>query len=432
MPPNILYLHSHDTGRCVQPYGAHVPTPHLQRFAEQGVVFRQAFSAAPTCSPSRAALLTGQCAHACGMIGLAHRGFSLRDPRSHLASVLRAAGYHTALIGVQHEATDPATLGYSTVVPLPERDAAHVAPAAARFLAGAPQEPFFLSVGFSETHRDYPPPEPPDDPRWCRAPAPLPDAPEIRYDMAAFRTSARRLDAGMGAVLEALDTAGLAANTLVVLTTDHGIAFPRIKCNLTDPGIGVMLMLRGPGGFSGGRVLDALVSQVDVFPTLCACSGVEPPAGVEGRSLVPLVGGEAATVRDAVFAEVTYHAAYEPLRCARTRRWKYIRRFGERSRPVLPNIDDSPSKTLFLQNGWGERLLPSEELYDLFVDPCEAHNLAADPAAAEPLAEMRTLLGDWMARTDDPLLRGPVPLPRGAAVNDPDGISPREPVITAD
>jgi arylsulfatase A-like enzyme len=77
--PNILYIHSHDTGRYVQPYGHAIPTPNLQRLAEQGVLFRQAYSAAPTCSPSRAGLLTGQCAHSSGMLGLAHRGFSLRD-----------------------------------------------------------------------------------------------------------------------------------------------------------------------------------------------------------------------------------------------------------------------------------------------------------------------------------------------------------------
>ena len=82
--PNVLYIHSHDTGRYVQPYGHAIPTPAMQRLAEQGVLFRQAFSAAPTCSPSRAGLLTGQCAHSAGMIGLAHRGFSLHDYGRHI------------------------------------------------------------------------------------------------------------------------------------------------------------------------------------------------------------------------------------------------------------------------------------------------------------------------------------------------------------
>lgn len=95
--PSILYIHSHDTGRYVQPYGHNVPTPNIQRLAEQGVLFRQSFCAAPTCSPSRAALLTGQCAHFNGMLGLAHRGFSLDDYHQHIIHTLRQAGYQYGL-----------------------------------------------------------------------------------------------------------------------------------------------------------------------------------------------------------------------------------------------------------------------------------------------------------------------------------------------
>src|SRR5881275_1863276 len=83
--PNILYIHSHDSGRYLQPYGHSVPTPNLQKLAAEGVLFRRAFSAAPTCSPSRAALLTGQCSHSCGMLGLVNHGFTLAHPEHHLA-----------------------------------------------------------------------------------------------------------------------------------------------------------------------------------------------------------------------------------------------------------------------------------------------------------------------------------------------------------
>ena len=100
--PNILYIHSHDTGRWIQPYGCAVPTPNLQRLAEGGVLFRQAFCAAPTCSPSRAALVTGTYPHCNGMMGLAHRGFSLNDYNHHVLHTLRACGYYSALSGVQH------------------------------------------------------------------------------------------------------------------------------------------------------------------------------------------------------------------------------------------------------------------------------------------------------------------------------------------
>ena len=100
--PNILYIHSHDTGRYLQPYGHAVPTPNLQRLAERGLLFRRAYCAAPTCSPSRAALLTGQSPHSAGMLGLANRGFVLRDFGQHIIHTLKRAGYTSALAGIQH------------------------------------------------------------------------------------------------------------------------------------------------------------------------------------------------------------------------------------------------------------------------------------------------------------------------------------------
>src|SRR5207249_6932868 len=132
-----------------------------------------------------------------------------------------------------------------------------------------------------------------------------------------------------------------------------------------DRGIGVLLIVRGPGGFDGGRVSDALVTQLDLFPTICELAGVEPPGWVRGRSLLPLVRGEAEELNDAVFAEVNFHAAYEPQRAVRTRRYKYIRRFEtSHDGPVLANIDDSPSKDLLLAHGLAGRAVPEEELYD--------------------------------------------------------------------
>jgi arylsulfatase A-like enzyme len=126
--PNILYIHSHDTGRYIQPYGFDVPTPNLQKLAGEGILFRQAFDAAPTCSPSRAALLTGQCPHNNGMLGLAHRGFSLNDYNQHMIHWLRPHGYRSTLIGVQHIAKDPHVIGYDEVVETGGVHVAQVAP----------------------------------------------------------------------------------------------------------------------------------------------------------------------------------------------------------------------------------------------------------------------------------------------------------------
>jgi len=428
-PLNIVYIHSHDSGRYLSPYGHTVPTPNLRKLAAEGILFRRAFSAAPTCSPSRSALLTGQCPHQNGMLGLAHRGFSMTDYRRHMLYRLRDAGYRSVLAGLQHIAAKPETIGYDDLLRPRSNRAADVAPGAVDFLNRKPKEPFFLDIGFQETHRAFPQPTAEDDPRFIQPPAPMPDTPATRADMAAFHASARNLDRGVGQVLEAIERNGLASNTLVISTTDHGIAFPRMKCNLTDAGFGVSLILRGPGLFGGGKVCDAMVSHIDLFPTLCDTLGLSGPGWLEGRSLLPVLRGERAEVNDEIFAEVSYHASYEPQRAVRTQRYKYIRRFGGRTAPVLPNCDDGPSKSLWLDSGWRQQSLAQEQLYDLIFDPNEQNNLAAQPG--KTLDDMRSRLDRWMHRTNDPLLKGPVPAPPGAKVNPVDGTSPTEPVVDA-
>jgi N-sulfoglucosamine sulfohydrolase len=428
--PNILYLHSHDTGRFIQPYGHQVPTPNIQRLADQGLLFRKAFCAAPTCSGSRSALLTGEYPHTNGMMGLAHRGFALHDYSHHIVHTLREAGYWSGLIGEQHLSKDPSVLGYDHVIESDTNHVDYVAPAAVDLLAQAPPEPFFLSVGFFETHREYFEPTSVRDALYSLPPDNLPDTPETRRDMASYKASARSLDQGAGSVLNALDEHDLADDTLVILTTDHGLAFPGAKGTLYDRGIGVLLIMRGPGGAHGGRVSNALVSHVDIFPTICELAGIERPARLQGRSLLPVMRREVEDVNDAVFAELTYHAAYEPVRAVRTERWKYIRRFGDRLKPVLPNVDDSPTKDLLVAEGWADVELPREALHDLRFDPVEAHNLIDAPHCAEIAEEMRERLDEWMRATEDPLLDGPVPAPEGAELNGPDQVSPAEPVGT--
>src|SRR3954453_22442347 len=188
-PSNILYLHSHDTGRYVQPYGHPVPTPNIQHIADQGVLFRQAFCAAPVCSGSRAALLTGQCTHASGMLGLAHRGYRLAHPHRHIVHVLREAGYWSGLIGEQHVSVDPADVGYDEVVELDSSRVRNVAPAATELIATRASEdsPFFMSVGFFETHREFFEPSSLRDALFSRPPENIVDAPATRRDMASFK-----------------------------------------------------------------------------------------------------------------------------------------------------------------------------------------------------------------------------------------------------
>jgi arylsulfatase A-like enzyme len=434
--PNIVYLHSHDSGQYCQPYGHDIPTPNLQRLADEGVLFRQAFSQAPTCSPSRAALLTGQAAHNAGMLGLAHRGWSLHDYRQVMIHTLHAAGYRSILAGVQHIARDPAMIGYDLILPFPAPQpndprhmtelARNVAARAVNFLAGRPSQPLFLYLVFRETHRPSSVNRSDTEPVNVDPPTPIPDAPETRRDMADYIASARDMDAGVGLVLDALDEYGLADDTIVISTTDHGIAFPDMKCSLRDDGWRVSMIIRGPG-FPVGMTCDAMISQIDLFPTLCDLLGLDRPDWLQGRSFLPVVAGEAAEINEEVFAEVSFHAAYEPKRAVRTKRWKYIRRFDDRTTPVLPNCDDGPSKSYWLANGW--RSVPiaePEALYDLVFDPAERNNLAREPAHRATMKDKRNRLERWMKRTDDPLLKSPIPLPAGYITTSPDAVSPDE------
>lgn len=429
--PNILYVHSHDTGRWVQPYGHAVQTPNIQHLAEEGVIFRKAFCAAPTCSGSRACLLTGQYAHSNGMVGLAHRGFSLKDYRHHVVHTLRKHGYWSALVGEQHISKRPDVIGYDEVFKISTNHVDDVTPVTLDILKRKDlRQPFFLSVGFFEAHREFFPPGSPKKSNYVAPPPNLPDTPETRRDTAAFHASLGSLDRGVGIVLDGLDAAGLSENTLVICTTDHGIPFPGGKATLYDRGLAVMLIMRGPGGFLGGRASDALVSHIDFFPTICDLVGIERPDWLQGESLLPLVNGEAEEIRDAIFAEKTYHVAYEPERCVRNHRYKYIRRFDEgHPTPVLANTDDGPSKDLLIERGWADRPIPEEQLYDLTFNPNETRNLAYDPALADVLQEMRGRLKTWMAETEDPLLDGPVPAPKGAEFNLPNQLSAGDPVV---
>jgi arylsulfatase A-like enzyme len=437
-PINLLLLHSHDTGRCLQPYGYDVQTPAIQALAGESAVFRQAFCLAPSCSPSRASMLTGQYPHVCGMFGLANPpdGFALHNDEHHLSRFLRDQhGYQTVLCGVQHEARPPKAsledLGYQQLHGIEEADLRRHDPhlPAAAFLDGRPEGPWFMSVGFTETHRDNPeggvrhtydagtPSFDQLDGRWRRPPGWLPDTPETRQDWASFGYGAKRLDEKVDHVLQALQRSGQAERTLVILTTDHGIAWPHGKGNLTDAGLGVALMMRGPGGpegsvLGGGRVFDAMVTHLDVYPTVCEVLGLEPPGWLQGRSLLPLVRGvrgEVDRLHEAVFAEQNAHAGFfDPQRSVRTDRHKYIRRGGDRHIRI---VDPGPTNQLMRDAGFVQQPAGRELLYDLLLDPNEVRPVTDDPAYGEVLDEMRGRLGRWMQRTDDPFREGRVPRP---------------------
>jgi len=420
--PNILIIITHDTGRHLGCYGRKVDTPNLDRLADEGVLFTNFFCTAPQCSPSRASLLTGRYPHNHGLIGLTHRGFRLNMNEPFLPALLAQAGYSTYLFGFQHESPDPYLLGYQKVFRAKSNSCLDVAPLVLDFLAKKPKEPFFVMIGFFETHRPFPEYEGTvDDIEGFPY---LPDVEDIRRDIASLNILVRRVDDKVGDILKAVDDADLRDDTLIVFTTDHGVAFPGAKATLFDPGIEVSMLIRGPGGFEGGKRIDMLLSNLDFAPTILDLCGIPIPTKMQGRSMLPVIRGESDRLHDWIFVEQTYHAAYDPLRGVRTERFKYIRSFEKRPFWFPPNVDGGFSKEVARRLGYFSKPRPSEMLFDLHADPIERENLAADPSYSDVLRKMRAILEDWMRRTADPLLKGYVPPPLGAKVTPPDSYTP--------
>lgn len=431
---NFIYIHTHDSGREMQPYGIAANNPALMRLAKSSVLFRNAHCVAPTCSPSRAAMLTGITAHNSGMYGLAHRGFSLNDYTQHLGNYLTTQGYYTALIGVQHEAKDPSVIGYS------ETHADHVIKGKPPIISDARSlelateflhrrknnpEPFFLSFGLRSTHRKFMKTDESSD-GFVKLPYPISDNKQNRHDYCEYLKTLDIVDKCVGSILDTIDNLGMENDTAILFTTDHGIAFPQMKGTLYDSGTGVALMLKIPG--KRPKVTDALVSHLDVFPTVCDILGVQKPKWLQGKSLIPIIDGETDEINDRIFSETTYHATYEPARAVRTNSAKLIRFFEEDTKIRFPNIDASACKDTFLSSPFAHMQRPREMLFDLIADPCERVNLVNEPEYRDLYLELSAILDEHMKETNDPLLQGPLELRDPWTMNRTDALDPDDDV----
>lgn len=439
--PNVLIIHAHDLGRHSEVYGYGTRTPALRRFAEGATVFNDAWSTAPTCSPSRAALLTGRYPHEVGMLGLAHLGFSLERRDLHLSRRLKDEGYRTCLCGVQHEVPDHSMLDYDSVIGAdPEapyrpdfdpvswdrENGAAVRAFLSETAADAP--PWFLFWGLFEPHRPFG-----EVPAAAQrsVPAGLPDAPAIRGEYAAFDAAVERVDTIIGSVLDALAKRNRDEDTIVVVTSDHGIDFPRYKCTLSPGGLGVHLIMRLPGQTTGVRS-DVPVSTVDVVPTILEAIGIDEASDQtpwRGVSLLPLWDTPTRPVRRYTFAEINYHVAYDPARSVYDGRYHYVEYHHDDDGAVLPNIGDSATKALLFPDKTSRSALsptllpPRRGLYDLWFDPLQNNNLVDTESEQPTVHRLRETLSAWMSETDDPLVDGAVPAPDGAAVASRDAYS---------
>jgi N-sulfoglucosamine sulfohydrolase len=434
-PYNVVLIHCHDLGRFLGTYGIEsVRSPHLDGLASESVVFDQAYAAAPQCSPARAALVTGKYPQRNGVLGLTHAPFNwdLTNPKDHIAHHLSSQGYGTALVGVQHESKVLADdvvarrLGFDRVQTGGMADVVADRGIAALDELAASANPFYLQVGFYEPHRipgerDQPGVMgflgdhiEPDSSLGVTVPRYLHDDEEAREEVAELQGAVSFMDSQVGRVLDAIDRRGLRDTTLVIFTTDHGLALPRAKCSLYDPGLEVALFVRAPfrPGWSGVRV-DGLVSHVDVRPTILELLQLPAETGRDGVSLVSVVE-TGAPASEHIYGQLTYHNYYDPKRSVRSERHKLIVNFTSAPLPMDPT--QSWVRRTMPGDIWhdGMRTTSPMELYDLASDPVEMHNLADDPAHAPTIASLGGALMKWMREVDDPLLAAAVTSPHHA------------------
>lgn len=417
--PNILLITTHDLGTHLGCYGwdPALPTPYLDRLATEGVRFENHFCTAPYCSPSRGSIITGKYPHVNGLMGLVNLGWDIPDTNRFLPALMKRAGYEAVLFGLQHVAEDPARLGYDHISERGKYGCRVVAPLVVDHLkrrAHQPQRPFFIEVGFSEVHRPYGDLEQIPVREEDIRPLPfLKDTPGLRMDMAMFYENIRRMDQAVGRILAALECLGLTENTIVVFTTDHGIAFPRAKATLYDPGIRTTLLMRWPEGMQGGRSIPALVSNVDLFATLVEIAHGSLPDGCNGQSFLRVLRGESAEARTAVFAEKNT-SPDDIKRCIRTTRYKYIQNHSQGPQLALPT-DIETSATRRDMGDDHLSLRPPVELYDLADDPWEQVNLAGREAYSTVEENMNARLQRILEETQDPVILGTIPRPQREA-----------------
>ncbi|RUL89325.1 sulfatase family protein [Tautonia sociabilis] len=412
-----------------------IRTPNLDRLSSEGMRFDRAFLTCSSCSPSRSSLITGRYPHATGAEEL---HWPLPAEQVTFVERLREAGYFTAAAGKWHlgdavkdrfdEVREANPRGFQLA---PEDEAGGVSDRLGFDAEGAAQagcdqwvavlrdrpkdRPFFLWLAALDPHRDYqegtiPEPHTPED---VVVPPYLPDTPEVRRDLALYYDEIARLDHYVGEVLKELDRQKEAANTLVLFISDNGRPFPRCKTTVYDSGIRTPMIARWPGRITPGVVSRAMISSVDLAPTILSVAGIEPGPTIQGRDASALFEEPTARIRPFVFAEHNWHDYAARKRAVRSERYKYIRN-EDAQLPLTPPADAvrSPTFTELRRLRDAGVLEPHqsacftvpravEELYDMEADPHELVNLATDPRYAGLLAELREALDAWAAETDD-------------------------------
>ncbi len=447
--PNIIWIIGEDMGPELGCYGdTNAITPHMDRLAREGARYTHCFTHAPVCAPSRSGLITGRYPTT---IGTHHMRSQLLKPPPMFTEYLKKAGY---------------TICWPTKAGFGKTDFNFEIPPNAfdvrtDWTQKKPTEPFFGFFNITWSHEskiradaetfakltEKLKPNERHDPKKMIVPPYHPDAPEVRRDLANYYDLVTAVDKKMGDVLATLEKWGIASNTVVILTGDHGRGLPRSKRWVYDSGIHVPLMVRWPGKIKAGEVRDDLVSFIDFAPTMMSLAGVQSAAGIlsgdsqsrndsphlpsgtrphvpggtnDAKTFYPPMQGivflgEPAQKRKYIFAaRDRMDETYDRIRAVRDTQFKYIRNF-EPQLPYAQRItygEEMPTMQVWRKwNAEGklndaQKLFfaptkPKEELYDCNADPHEIDNLVGNKKHETKLKELRTALDNWIVETHD-------------------------------
>ena len=435
---NVLLITVDDLGLQMSAYGDSViETPSLDALAASGVQFEVAYVAQASCSPSRSAIFTGLYVHSNGQFGLTNASDFSLHPHLHdatIPNILKRAGYRTGIIGKLH--VDPEDkFQWDVRSRVNARDVKGMAEFSEEFIGDGEEAPFFLMVNYTDPHA-YRERDPETSavigdwtfldrfegiPETLVAPSekmvfPFQriDTPEQRERVAGYYNEVRRVDIGVGLLLDALNRQGHSDDTLVILTGDHGPPFDRGKTTVYEGGLRVPFLVRWPGVSKPARS-KAMVSTVDILPTILDATGAPAAVEMHGVSLRPVLEEPDAHLRDYLVGEFHMHGApWFPRRAIRDSRYKLIHNLLADTASPRTGIDGDLGYVTSREERYAGTPVrqafdiladpPEFELYDLEEDPWEFRNLAGEPEHAETLERLQTVLEDWRRTTDDPLL----------------------------
>jgi N-sulfoglucosamine sulfohydrolase len=429
--PNILWISAEDLSPDLGCYGdAYARTPNLDKFAREGVRYTHAFATSPVCAPSRSAIITAMYPPSIGT----HHMRSKAVPPAHVKAFtepLRAAGYYC---------TNNVKTDYNFEAPPAHRPPDSVwdeSSNRAHWRNRADKaQPFFAVFNLTVTHESQIRATPDQyakntarlkaadrhDPKLAPLPPYYPDTPLVRKDWATYHDNITAMDYAVADILKQLEEDGLAENTIVFFWGDHGRGLPRAKRWPYDSGLRVPLVVRWPGRIKAGTVSDEIVSLHDLGPTVLSIAGVRIPAHVQGQAFL---GEQKAKPREYAFGHRDrMDEAYDMMRTARDKQFRYIRNF-QPGKPYAQHIDymDEMPTMKEMRRVYKEHMnalspdyrramtaaqllffapeKPEEELYDLAADPHEINNLARDPKHRATLLRMRAAVEKWMKETND-------------------------------